>query len=431
MAGTPFLAGAAALPITPLPEHLEERIYLGGYDGYLGRPAGGVHDDLFARALVLGDGETTIALIALDLVGMSNRHIARIRASVSRRLEMPEPAVLVACTHTHAGPDLQGLWGGVSPGYAAHVRHQAVRAALQAAADRREAALRVATSKVRGRTVNRRGWPRTDNVMTVLQARDSHDDAVATLVNFAAHATVTQEANLDICRDFPGALVDSLESAVGGVALFVNADEGDANPNVSGGFAEMQAYGEGLTESAARALKKTVELEPPLSLSGRYVDLPLANPRLRLPPGLVLQGLLAGVRGLAAVGALRLLAGRYARQDRAFVYAGLGLIAEHPVFVRRGKPYLRTRLSRVRIGEGLDALAAPGEVLTRLGEELRARLAAPATMFLGLTNDTLGYFIPEDEYGSGRNNGYEETVSLGPQSAPSLERAAVALLGAG
>jgi len=431
MAGTPFLAGAAALPITPLPEHLEERLYLGGYDGYQGRPAGGVHDELFARALVLGDGETTVALIALDLVGMSNRHIARIRASVSRRLEIAEPAVLVACTHTHAGPDLQGLWGGVSAAYAAHVRRQAVRAALQAAADRREAALRVATVRVRGRTVNRRGWPHTDNLMAVLQAHDGQGDAIATLVNFAAHATVTQEANVDISRDFPGALVDSLETALGGVALFVNGDEGDANPNVTGGFSEMQAYGEGLAETAAKALKKAAELERPLSLSGRYLDLPLASPRLRLPPGLVLQGVLAGVRGLAAMGALRWLAGRHARRDRAFVYAGLGLIAEHPVYVRGGRPYVRTRVSRVRIGEGLDALAAPGEVLTRLGQALRERLDAPATMFFGLTNDTLGYFIPEDEWMSGRNNGYEETVSLGPQAAPSLERAAVGLLGAG
>ncbi|HLB27247.1 MAG TPA: neutral/alkaline non-lysosomal ceramidase N-terminal domain-containing protein [Dehalococcoidia bacterium] len=431
MAAPPFLAGAAALPITPLPEHLEDRLYLGGYGGYLGRPAAAVHDDLFARALVLGDGETTIALIALDLVGMSNRHIARIRASVSRRLEIAEPAVLVACTHTHAGPDLQGLWGGVSRGYAAHVRRQAVRAALQAAADRREAELRAVTTRVRGRTVNRRGWPRTDEIMTVLQARDDHKDVIATLVNFACHPTVTQAANVDISRDFPGALVDSLESALGGVALFVNADEGDANPKAAGGFAEMQAFGEGLAEKAARALKRTVALERPLSLSGRYLDLPLASPRLRLPPGLVLQWMLAGVRGLAGLGALRWLAGRHAGRDRAFVFAGFGLIAEHPVIVRRGKPYVRTRVSRVRMGDGLEALAVPGEVLTRLGQPLRERLSAPATMLLGLTNDTLGYFIPEDEWMSGRNNSYEETVSLGPRAAASLERAAVALLGAG
>ncbi len=425
----PFFAGAAALPITPLPQHLEGRIYLGGYDGYLSRPAQGVHDDLFARALILGDGETTVALIALDLVGITNRHIARIRQSVARRLEIPEAAVLVASTHTHASPDLQGLWGGVSPEYAAHLRRQAVRAALQAAADRRQADLHAATVAVKGHTVNRRGWPHTDEAMTVLQARDGQKDTIATLVNFAAHPTVTQEENVRISRDFPGALVDSLESHAGGVALFVNADQGDANPNVSGGFPEMQAYGERLAQLSAKALKKTKELEPPLTIAARRLDVPLANPRLRLPPGLILRGLLAGVRGLAGLGTLRWLAGRYPQQERAFIFAGLGMMAEHPVFVRDGEPHMRTRVSRLRIGDGLDALAAPGEVLTSLGVSLRRRLTAPATMFLGLTNDSLGYFVPQDEWMSGRNDSYEETVSLGPQAAPSLERAAARLLG--
>lgn len=424
----PFTVGVASLPITPLPQHLEGRLYLGGYDGYLGRPAQGVHDELFARALVLGDGETTVALLVLDLVGMTNRHIARIRRVVARRLQIPEGAVLVACTHSHASPDLQGLWGGVSPEYAAHLRRQAVRAALQAAADRREASLQAASVRVKGRTVNRRGWPHTDDTMTVLQARDGGKSAIATLVNFAAHPTVTQEENALISRDFPGALVDGLESHAGGVALFVNADQGDANPNVSGGFAEMESYGQALAQLSAKALKKAAELEPPLAVASRRLDVPLANPRLRLPPGLILRGMLAGVRGLAGLGTLRWMAGRYPRQERAFIFAGLGFMAEHPVFVRGGAPYLRTRISRLRIGGGLDALAAPGEVLTRLGLPLRERLTAPVTMFLGLTNDTLGYFVPQDEWMSGRNESYEETVSLGPQAAPSLEGAAAALL---
>jgi hypothetical protein len=424
-----FIAGATALPITPLSEHLGGRLYLGGYDGYLSRPARGVHDDLFARALILGDGQTSAALIALDLVGISNRHIARIRQAVARRLEIPEAAVLIASTHTHASPDLQGLWGGVSPHYAAHLRRQAVRAALQAAADRREVSLRAATVSVKGRTVNRRGWPQTDEAMTVLRARDGRGDAIATMVNFAAHPTVTQEENVRISRDFPGALVDSLESHAGGVALFVNADQGDANPNVSGGFPEAQAYGEGLAQVAAKALKKTKELEPPLTVTARRLDVPLANPRLRLPPGLVLRGMLTGVRGLAGLGTLRWLAGRYPRQERAFVFATLGLLAEHPVFVpARGAPFLRTRVSRLRVGDGLDALAAPGEVLTRLGVPLRERLTGRATMFLGLTNDSLGYFVPQDEWMSGRNESYEETVSLGPQAASALENAADRLL---
>ncbi len=423
-----FLAAAAALPISPLPQHLEGRLYLGGYDGYLGRPAGGIHDHLYARALILSHGGTTLALLALDLVGMANSHIARIRRAAARRLGIPERSVLVACTHTHASPDLQGLWGGVSAEYAAHLHRRAVLALVQAADSLREVTLRAATIPVAGRTVNRRGWSQTDESLTVLQARDRRKNAVATLVNFAAHPTVTQEENLLISRDFPGVLVDRLEAELGGLAVFVNADQGDAHPNAAGDFAAMSAYGEELAGDAVRALKKAEDLSPPLSLLSRDVDLPLANPRLRLPPALVLRGFLAAVRGLAGPGVLHWLAGRYARQERAFLFAGLALAAEHPVSVRDGSLILRTRASRVRIGTELAGLAAPGEVLTHLGTALRARLAAPATLFLGLTNDTLGYFIPPDEWMTGRNGNYEESVSLGPQAAPTLERAVEELL---
>jgi hypothetical protein len=429
MTSPSFVAGAAALPITPTPQQLDGRVYLGGYGGYEDRPAAGVHDDLFARALVIGDGATTVALIALDLVGMSNRHIARIRRAVARRLEMPDTAVLVACTHTHAGPDLQGPWGGVSSECAAHIRRQTVRAAVQAAAERAPATLWTATTTVPGRTVNRRGWPRTDETMTVLQARDGGRGVIATLVNFAAHPTVTEKGNVHISRDFPGALVDAIESDAGGTAMFVNADEGDVIPNVGGGFEVMQEYGSGLAQAASGALDRATELEPPLRLTGRRLDVPLALLRLRLPPGPVVIAMLAALRGLASLGVLRRLARRYRVQDRAFVIAGLGLVAEHPVFVRAGAPHVRTRVSRLRIGEGLDALAAPGEVLTNLGLSLRGRLAGEATMFLGLTNDTLGYFVPPDEWMSGRNDNYEESVSMGRQAAPTLEREALRLLG--
>ncbi|MBI2913907.1 MAG: neutral/alkaline non-lysosomal ceramidase N-terminal domain-containing protein [Chloroflexi bacterium] len=429
MARLQFRAGAAAVPISPLPEHLRARLYLGGYDGYLGRPAAGIHDELYARAFVLSQGDVTLALVVLDLVGMANSHIARIRRAAARRLGLPEASFLVACTHSHASPDLQGLWGGVSSEYSSHVRRQAVQAILRAAESAAGASLRVASGRAQGHTVNRRGWPQTDETLTVLQARDSRRKPIATIVNFAAHPTVTQEENLLISRDFPGVLVDGLEGDLGGVVLFVNGDQGDSNPNVGGDFAAMRRYGEALAEDAARVVKRAGDLAPPLRLTSLDMDVPLANPRLRLPPDLVLRGFLAATRGLAGLGALSWLASRYARQDRAFVFAGLGLMAEHPVFVRGGLPVMRTRASRLQIGDGLDALTAPGEVVTRLGTALRGRLQTPATMFLGLTNDTLGYFIPRDEWMTGHNSNYEESVSLGREAAPTLERAAAELLG--
>ena len=74
-------------------------------------------------------------LVALDLAGITiNVHIVRIRRDVSSHLRIPKDRVLVACTYTHASADLQGLWGGVSPEYTAHVRRRAVQPVISAAA---------------------------------------------------------------------------------------------------------------------------------------------------------------------------------------------------------------------------------------------------------------------------------------------------------
>ncbi len=96
--------------------------------------------------------------------------------------------------------------------------------------------------------------------------------------------------------------------------------------------------------------------------------------------------------------------------------------------VREGRLHLNTRVSYIRIGDGLDLLAVPGEAVARLGTVLRANLRAPASMMLGLTNDSLGYFVPEDEWMTGRDSNDEESVSLGPRAATTLRAAADALL---
>src|SRR3972149_5701053 len=106
-------AGAATAVISPLSQHLEEGVYLGGYGGYRSRRATGLHDDIYARALVLSDASTTMALVALDLVGISHAHLAHIGSQASRRTGIPFDNILIASTHSHASPDLQGLWGGV------------------------------------------------------------------------------------------------------------------------------------------------------------------------------------------------------------------------------------------------------------------------------------------------------------------------------
>jgi hypothetical protein len=79
----------------------------------------------------------------------------------------------------------------------------------------------------------------------------------------------------------------------------------------------------------------------------------------------------------------------------------------------------------------LRGITAPGEALTRLGLPLKEALGSPYRLFLGLTYDTLGYLIPADEWMTGRNNNYEETVSLGREAGPTVSAALLDLLGRG
>ncbi|MFQ6043535.1 MAG: neutral/alkaline non-lysosomal ceramidase N-terminal domain-containing protein, partial [Candidatus Poribacteria bacterium] len=74
--------------------------------GFAGRgPSIGVHDPLFATALVVTDGEKTAALIGCDLLDLSATVVAEARREINARLEIPPMNVTISCTHTHYGPD--------------------------------------------------------------------------------------------------------------------------------------------------------------------------------------------------------------------------------------------------------------------------------------------------------------------------------------
>ena len=64
-----------------------------------------------------------------------------------------------------------------------------------------------------------------------------------------------------------------------------------------------------------------------------------------------------------------------------------------------------------------------GEASTRLGLAIKNELKAPVKLFLGLSGGSLGYFIPADEWESGRNGNYEESVSLGKETSGRIESA--------
>ena len=82
----PFRAGASRVSITPTIDPEGDPIWLAGYQTM--RAATGVHDDLWARALVVQAGEVKIAMVAVDVIGIFEHEVITIREALDPDLEV-------------------------------------------------------------------------------------------------------------------------------------------------------------------------------------------------------------------------------------------------------------------------------------------------------------------------------------------------------
>ncbi len=89
-------AGAAMVDITP---PLGEMV-VGGFAPF---PATEVHDKLHARCLVLDDGETQIAFVICDNLGIIREVYDEARDLIAKETKLPVDNILMAATHTHSG----------------------------------------------------------------------------------------------------------------------------------------------------------------------------------------------------------------------------------------------------------------------------------------------------------------------------------------
>ncbi|MDH3582947.1 MAG: hypothetical protein OER86_01890 [Phycisphaerae bacterium] len=111
-------AGAATVNITPALGTL--------MDGSISKVgvATHVHDELHARALVLDDGVTRLAIIVCDATMIGRRIHDAAKALIARHTKIPASHVLTAATHTHTSPRPADLWK--QPMYLAYQERLAV-----------------------------------------------------------------------------------------------------------------------------------------------------------------------------------------------------------------------------------------------------------------------------------------------------------------
>jgi hypothetical protein len=381
-------AGYAQRVITP---SLQPPVYLAGFGQ--NRVAQGVHDDLYARVLALEMGETRLAWVALDIIGLPRHHCRAIQSRLNA--QFPGLHTIIACTHTHHGPDTIGLWGpnpttqGVNFEYLDGLKNSIVESVDEAFGQLKTAAMRAAVITVAGVAKNARDPHVLDEELTCLQFCGAENQVIATLLIFPCHPEVLWDGNPQITSDYVHTLRTHVEAETNAPSLFMaGALGGMMTPDViNHDFEESAAMGEVLARAALNILSRTTTTPVNrLSHQTREFAVPMSS---FLFEEAIKIGLLPDVTN------------------------------EHNEVI--------TEANLIKIGDMWIA-TVPGELLPKLGlslkDQLRAAGASVAAV-VGLANDEIGYILPEDEYIYPDNPfdpgaHYEETMSLGPETAPRL-----------
>src|SRR6185369_12876096 len=104
-AGEPFTDDPDNTALDASSKGKYDGIYLAGFGNH--RLATGKHDDLWARAIVLEQGATKIAIVAVDLIGYYGKAnyygLGEIQKLIDPRAGVTD--ILITSTHNHEAPD--------------------------------------------------------------------------------------------------------------------------------------------------------------------------------------------------------------------------------------------------------------------------------------------------------------------------------------
>ena len=344
--------GSAERDVTPEPGG-----YMGGFD--IARTSTAVASPLKVRALVVDTGKRRIAIVGVDNLGLMREDVDWIKAGLAG---FANGDVFVCSSHTHAGPDMIGLWGyyflssGRDRNYLVRLREATAAAVAEARAKAAPARLLRGEAMLppTGLVKNANRALVFDRRVTVLHAQALDDGRpLGSLLHLACHPEVQPRRNTAISADFVGALCDEWRARGHGQAVFANGALGamvspDVKPRDQTGVA---AFGKGACDLCEKALRDAEPLVvDEVEVRRADVYLPMVSAGFRI-------GRLTGV-------------------------------LERELFDGAA----RSTVGFLRLGS-FEAVAVPGEMEPGLAAHLRALLHRPDLVLFGLCDDEVGYLL--------------------------------------
>lgn len=188
----------------------------------------GVHDSIYVKTIVIGNGTVRVALVSLDML--------LVPPEVTRRLEIGLKDIgfdirntYLAATHTHSsignwGKGLSGyLYSGPFDEALVNTLTEKILLSIQEA-NRTVLPAKIFAGNipVTGMLYNRvaREAGEIDSLLRVIEIR-RQDSTRLLLASFTGHATCDVSGSLQISRDYPGVFVDAVEEGDYTFAMFM------------------------------------------------------------------------------------------------------------------------------------------------------------------------------------------------------------------
>ena len=417
-------AGAAAVDISPT----EFPLNMPG--GFSANYATKVHDPFFARALVLDDGTTTLAMVVVDSLGASPEVLDEAKEIAFQKTGLPTERMLICSTHTHSGPPSNKKEG---PAPAIAYRKVLVKglaeSVIQAHSALQSASVGVATHPLPEEVFNRRWFlkpgkmppnpfgevdivkmnpPRgadvldrpagpTDPDITVISVQDARRKPLALFANYSLHyvgAAPKGQLSADYFGEFSRLMPTRLRAGENFVAMMSNGTSGDINnipftvtrpPRER--FEQIQIVARKAADTAWFAHRKIDGHRNNVRLGMREREITLKHREIT-EEQLAEAHRVAAIKDKDEIAKLPRLAQAYARRT-------ISLAEEDNTVI--------VRLQAIRIGD-LAVCAIPFETFVEIGLELKDRSPFPQTMVIGLANGRYGYLPTPEQH---RLGGYE------------------------
>jgi len=390
--GENLTANVASINITP---PLEMKYTLGGYGERMNRPAEGIHDRIWAKALAFKNENHKYAVVTLDVLGLPTNVKEDLLQRISEK-GWNKGNIMLLPSHSHGSLEMAALnsknllnspqIGIFQPELLEFILDKLE--ALIIEADQNYKSVKVGTDsrQIDGLNRNRRGDPNVDNELIVTRVDLKNGNPLAVLVNWTAHPTFIGGDDMLVSGEWPGYLQSELQNLIGNdvIAMYYNGAEGDMSPvlnqQANGAYEKIELYGK---KVAKKAFDIYNEIKPKKVKVFCYSYKTLQLPKYKVHPTFMETG------------------GKEYGLDENTVKLVMNMLGPTEV-----------GLGALRIDDLIIA-GVPGEMTAELGLFVKNSIKTKGIECVaigGLASEWISYIITRDQYING--GGYESSVSF-------------------